>query len=219
VALEDELKHLDAEIRKLKIQFDLFFVGANPKPPLDQRDALEKQIKKYQGANMRNLGDRFLYNSIVNKFNAYSELWAKSMRSKEEGARVHPLAIHRAQQAALAETGGTAGPLPLAAAPAAGTRHGRVAAAARAAHDDAAEGSVWRVSTTERDQERLKSFYQEFIAAKTQVGDGKKPTFDAFAREIAKHAAALKGKVDCEAIDFKIYCKDKKVSIKAKPAK
>ena len=218
MALEDELRQLDNEIRKLKIQFDLYFVGANPKPPIDQRDALEKQVKKHQNTNMKNLGDRFLYNSIVNKFNAYSELWAKSMRVREEGARLHPLAVHKAHQAALTETGGTAGPVTQAA-PAAGTRHGRAAAAARAARTDAAEGSVWRVSATERDQERLKGFYQDFIAAKNQAGDSKKPTFDAFAREIAKHAAALKGKADCEAIDFKIYSKDNKVSIKAKPAK
>jgi len=40
-----------------------------------------------------------------------------------------------------------------------------------------------------------------------------------FAREIARHAAAIKGKVDCDVIDFKIYSKDNKVSIKAKPLK
>jgi hypothetical protein len=217
VALEDELRHLDNEIRKLKIQFDLYFVGANPKPPLDQRDVLDKKIKKYQNAHIKNLGDRFLYNSIVNKFNAYSELWSKSLRVKEEGVRLHPLAAHKAHQSALMETGGTAGPVTAAAA--GGTRHGRTAPAARAVRTDAAEGSVWRVTAPERDQERLKNFYQNFIAAKNQVGDSKKPTFDAFAREIAKHAAVLKGKADCEAIDFKIYCKDNKVSIKAKPAK
>ena len=219
MAMEEELRQLDNEIRKLKIQFDLYFVGASPKPPLDQRDTLDKKIKKLQNNNMKNLGDRFLYNSIVNKFNAYSELWTKSMRVREEGARLHPLAVHKAHQSALTETGGTAGPIPPSAPAPAGTRHGRSASAARAARTDAAEGSVWRVSATERDQERLKGFYQDFITAKNQVGDQKKPTFDAFAREIAKHAAALKGKADCEAIDFKIYSKDNKVSIKAKPAK
>jgi hypothetical protein len=208
VSLEEELQRIEHEIRKLKIQFDLYFVGANPKPPNDQRDALDKMIKKYQGVHMKNIADRFLYNSIVNKFNAYSELWSKSLRVREEGARVHPLAARAAHQSVQAETGGSNGAAPR-------------AAAGRAARGRSPEGVVssWKVSATARDEIGLRKLYDSFIAAKSQVGDERKPTFDAFAREIARHAAALKGKADCEAIDFKIYCKDNKVSLKAKPSK
>jgi hypothetical protein len=70
-----------------------------------------------------------------------------------------------------------------------------------------------------RDEPVLKDLYHSFIAAKDSAGDKKRPTFEAFAREIAKHTAAIKGKADCGAIDFKIHCKDNKVSIKAKPTR
>jgi len=230
LSLEDELHRIDHEIRKLKIQFDLYFVGANPKPPNDQRDTVEKLIKKYQNVHMKNVGDRFLYNSLVNKFNAYQELWNKSIRAKEEGVRVHPLAIHKAHQGALAELGGTNAQGALTAAqqqtggaPPGGPGGSGSAVRARAGHQRGhpADGEVasWRMPVVAGDNSHLQKLYQQFIAAKEQVGDAKKPTFDAFAREIARHTAVLKGKADCEAIDFKIYCKDNKVSIKAKPSK
>src|SRR5258706_8025909 len=199
VGFEDELRQIEGEIRKLKIEFDLYFIGANPKPPTDHRDALDKQIKKYQGTPMKSLGDRFLYNSIVNRFNAFSELWAKSLRAREEGVRVHPLALRQAHQAAKPENGGSAGPQAAAKA----QLNGKATAQA---------DRTWRIPVDRPADGELKTLYQSFIAAKDKAGDQKKPTFEAFAREIKKHAASIKGKVDCPAIDFKIDCKDKKVS-------
>lgn len=205
LTFEEELKRIDSEIRKLKIQFDLYFTGANPKPPSDQRDALDRLIKKHQNGS-KTVADRFLYNAIVNKFNAYSELWTKTLRTREEGARVHPLALRAAQQAAVAGTGGSNGS---AAAPHAGNRRGR----------PSETDGVWRIPARRTDETALKKLYASFIAAKEQSGDGRKPTFDVFAREVQRHAAALRDKVDCDAIDFKIYCRDNKVSLKGKPSK
>lgn len=215
MSLEEELHRIDHEIRKLKIQYDLYFVGANPKPPNDQREAVDKLLKKYQNVHMKNVGDRFLYNSLVNKFNAYQELWNKSIRVKEEGVRVHPLAVHKAHQGALAELGGSNQQGAISAAHA---QHGRRRAPHRGVPADG-EFASGRLPAAGSDDATLKQLYQKFIAAKDEVGDVKKPTFDAFAREIARHTAVLKGKADCDAIDFKIYCKDNKVSIKAKPSK
>jgi hypothetical protein len=209
VNLEEQLKHIDSEIRKLKIAFDLYFIGANPKPPNELREAVDKMLKKHQGTPMRNAAERFLYSSLVNKFNAYQELWSKGIKNKEEGARVHPLAARAAQRMAATETGGTTRPGPGA------------AAARRAARPAAAEGEIasGRLPTSRRDEEALRKLYNGFVAAKSRTGNAKTPSFDAFAREIAKQTAALRGKIDCDAIDFKIYCKDNKVSIKARPAK
>ena len=213
MTLEEELKQIESEIRKLKIAYDLYFVGSTPKPPNDQRDAIEKQIKKFSNVHMKNVADRFLYNSIVNKFNAFSELWNKGLRTREEGARLHPLAVRHAHQTAATETGGTAGP------PAA-ARQGHASGARAARGRPAAPADpVWKIPTTHHDDGAVRRLYTEYIAAKDRAGDAKKPTFDAFAREIARHAAALKGNADCQAIDFRIHSGDKKVSLKAKPSK
>ncbi|MGH9750943.1 MAG: MXAN_5187 C-terminal domain-containing protein [Candidatus Polarisedimenticolia bacterium] len=210
MTFEEELRRIDEEIRKLKIQFDLFFIGTQPKPPTDQRDALEKLIKRHQ-ASSKTVAERFLYNAVVNKFNTFSELWLKSLRAREEGARVHPLAARHAQQAAAQETGGTNRPN--------GGAAGAGARSARAGRHPHHGARAFRISTTAQDDAALRALYQDFVAAKTRAGDPKQPSFDAFAREIARHAATLRGKVACEAIDFTIHSSDNKVSIKGKPSR
>ncbi|MEK7798213.1 MAG: MXAN_5187 C-terminal domain-containing protein [Acidobacteriota bacterium] len=203
MTVEEDIRRIDVDITKLKIQFDLYFAGSVPRPPTSQRDALEKQVKQLQ-FSIKSVADRFLYNAVLNKFNAYSELWLKNLRIKEEGVHLHPLARRAAHRAAAAAgvTGGSNGSAAVGAAKA----HGP--------HPDS-----WRISTTRNDEKVLRNLYENFIAAKDQVGDQKKPSFDAFAREIARHTATIKDKVDCELIDFKIYSGENKVSIKAKPLK
>ena len=215
MTVEEDIRRIDVDITKLKIQFDLYFAGSVPRPPTSQRDALEKQVKQLQ-FSIKSVADRFLYNAVLNKFNAYSELWLKNLRIKEEGVHLHPLARRAALRSAAAAgiTGGTNGS---AAAGAAAARQGhgrRGAAKGHGPHPDS-----WRISTSGKDEKALKNLYENFIAAKDQVGDQKKPSFDAFARQIARHTATIKGQVDCELIDFKIYFKDNRVSIKAKPLK
>jgi len=213
LTFDEELHRIDLDIIKLKIQFDLYFIGSVPKPPIDQRDALDKVVKKAQ-FNVKSSADRFLYNAVLNKFNAYSELWLKNLRIREEGVHLHPLARRAARQTAgsAAANGGSNGSGAGARAADAAHRNGDAKP-----HEQAPD--TWRISASRRDEPTLKNLYDRFIAAKDQVGDQKKPSYDAFAREIARHAAAIKGKVDCDVIDFKIYSKDKKVSIKAKPLK
>ena len=215
MTVEEEIRQIDTQITKLKIQFDLYFVGSVPKPPTDQRDALDKQLKKLQ-FNLKTSGERFLYNAVLNKFNAYSELWLKNLRAREEGVHVHPLARRHARQTAAAagSAGGSNGSAARGATAHAAARH-------KGGHKpgDHRPADSWRLSTTQKNDAALKSLYQTFVAAKARAGDQKTPSFDAFAREIARHTAAIKGQVDCETIDFKIYSKDNKVSIKAKPLK
>lgn len=203
MTVEEDIRRIDLDITKLKIQFDLYFAGSVPRPPTSQRDALEKQVKQLQ-FSIKSVADRFLYNAVLNKFNTYSELWLKNLRIKEEGVHLHPLARRVAHHAAAAAgvTGGSNG-----------------SAAVGAAKTHGPHPDSWRISTTRNDEKALRNLYENFIAAKDQVGDQKKPSFDAFAREIARHSATIKDKVDCELIDFKIYCNENKVSIKAKPLK
>ncbi len=208
---EEEIRQIDTDITKLKIQFDLYFLGSVPRPPMNERDALDKQLKKLQ-FNLKSPGERFLYNSVVNKFNAFSELWLKKVNTKEEGAHLHPLARRHAMRAggAAGATGGSAG---------AGARQGSTKRRAGKTGANAPTQDSWRIPTAGKDEAALKSFYENFIAAKERVGDSKRPSFEAFSREIARHAATLKGQGDCDQVDFRIYCDDKKISIKAKPLK
>src|SRR6266850_1811665 len=99
MTLEEQLGALDARIRKLKVQFDLFFSGLLPKPPLDERDALEREIKRLGNSRDMKLPQRFLYNTLLSRWNAFTELWGKRLTAKEEGERVAPATRRRTRQA------------------------------------------------------------------------------------------------------------------------
>jgi hypothetical protein len=213
---EEELKQIDFEIKRLKVQYDLYFSGANPRPPHDQRDALGRQLRRFQGVSMTNMSERFLYNSVVNKFNTFQELWNKMTRIREEGARVHPLAARRGAKPAtgpvrpgVASTNPGAG---AAGAGAAATPPARPAHAGRAAHDS------WRIRPAGGDSPELRALYEGYLTARRNAGESRPVAFETFAREVARHAAAIKGKVDCEAVEFRIYSTDNKVTLKARPS-
>lgn len=217
MTFEEDLKRLDVEIKKLKIQFDLYFIGSIPKPPTDQRDTLDKQVKQLQNST-KSVADRFLYNSLVNKFNAFSDLWSKTLKNREEGVRLHPAAARAAQRAAQEETGGTLGP-PKGRGRGNGTGHSGTARGSKSRPGAGDGADFWRIPVDRHDDGAVRRLYESFIAAKDKSGDARKPAYDTFAKEIARHAATLKGKANCEAIDFTIYSSGNKVSIKGKPTK
>ncbi|HEV8198410.1 MAG TPA: MXAN_5187 C-terminal domain-containing protein [Candidatus Polarisedimenticolia bacterium] len=208
MSMEDDLKALDFEIRRLKVQYDLYFQGANPRPPTDQHGALSRAFRKLQGVELRNMAERFMYSSVVNKFNTFQELWNKMMRMKEEGARVHPLAARAAKRAAQAGNGGSAVPIPSSTPPAA-------PAAKPQARRPAGTGAV-RIQANQPDEAKVRRLYESFIAARSLSGDARPLAFESFAREIARQTAALQAKNPCEAVEFKIYSKDNKVALKVR---
>jgi len=229
MTLEEELKHIDHEIRRLKVQYDLYFFGTIPRPPNDQREALARQVRKLQGIEMRNMADRFLYNNVVNKFNTFVELWTKLLRIKEEGCRTHPLAARSAQRSARTETGGSqrpvtppepdvraavGGPDAEAAPPVTGPTD---APPHSSEPGKPGPAQAWRIGTEQGQEESLRGLYDSFVAARQEAGDPRSVPFDDFAREVARQAAAIKGKADCEAVEFRIYSRENKVTIKARP--
>jgi len=228
---EEELKAIDYEIKRLKVQYDLYFSGTQARAPHDLREALGRKLNRFQGVSLTNMAERFLYNAVVNKFNTLQELWIKMTRIKEEGARAHPLAVRAAQRKAMMDKAadrGAAKPGPSrpagspAAAPAAGAASSGAQAAATAqaaaAKADAAHSAAWRLRPAGGDDPGLRSLYESFIAARKGAGETRPLGFDAFAREVARHMATLKAKSDCEAVEFKIYSRDNKVTLKARPA-
>ncbi len=95
VQIEADIERLEAGIRQLKIQYDMFFAGAIPKQPLELRSELERLIKRYSNAPIRKYAHRFHFNSLATRFNSLAELWAKTLRGIEEGDRPTPTAPER----------------------------------------------------------------------------------------------------------------------------
>jgi hypothetical protein len=93
VGIEADIERIEAGIRQLKIQYDMFFAGAIPKQPLELRSALERLLKRYTNAPLRKYAHRFHFSSLAARYTSLSELWAKTLKTMEEGDR-SALVIH-----------------------------------------------------------------------------------------------------------------------------
>ena len=82
--LDQRLSRLEDDIRKLKIDFDIYFNGASKRPPLEARARLESYIKRV--ADNRNLSyaQRYQFNTLVARFTSYRELWRRMLKARGE---------------------------------------------------------------------------------------------------------------------------------------
>lgn len=82
--IDQQLGRMEDDIRKLKIDFDIFFNGATRRAPLEARARLESYIKRI--ADNRNLtySQRYYFNTLVARFTSYRELWRRTLKAKGE---------------------------------------------------------------------------------------------------------------------------------------
>ena len=83
-AVDKQLGKLEDDIRRLKIEFDIFFNGAVKRPPLEARARLESQIKRISDNRGLSYGQRYKLNGLIARFTSYRELWRRTMRMKGE---------------------------------------------------------------------------------------------------------------------------------------
>ncbi|HXK08917.1 MAG TPA: MXAN_5187 C-terminal domain-containing protein [Vicinamibacteria bacterium] len=198
MALQDDLDRLDTAIRQLQVKWDLFFNGAEKKPPAELQSQVEALVKRYSNAEIRNNGERFRYQSLSARFTSFNELWQKRLRAREEGKvfGVHGL---RADQlpppapppAALRTAGGSAG---------------------------GPSGEI-RVSDPARDTTAVRELYERFLEERRRAGETKTPPFESFRQLIGQQTTRLQAEKGAQAVDFRLETKDGKVSLKARIVK
>jgi hypothetical protein len=83
--IEEQLNRLEEDLRRLKIEFDIYFNGAAKRPPYDTKSRVETVIKRIADDRSLSFAQRYLYNSLVARYTAFRELWRRTMQGREEG--------------------------------------------------------------------------------------------------------------------------------------
>jgi hypothetical protein len=91
---DEQLTRLEEDIRRLRIEFDIFFNGAAKRPPYDTKGRVETLIKRLGDDRTLTYAQRFRYNSLIARYNAFRDLWRRTMQGREEGR--DPMAAARA---------------------------------------------------------------------------------------------------------------------------
>ncbi|HEY3174770.1 MAG TPA: MXAN_5187 C-terminal domain-containing protein [Candidatus Polarisedimenticolia bacterium] len=199
--IEESLSKIETGIRQLKLQYDMFFAGVQPRQPYELRKDLEIALKTLGNTAMQRFSDRYRFNSLATRYQTMAELWGKMLRAKEEG-RLRPgipgFVEPVRKRAATPAT------------PAAGVR--------------TAEGPVVHRFSTSRpsaEDPSLRMFYDKFVeASKTsRAGDSKSVSYRSFLKQIEARTKSIKEKAGCDTVSYSIVVKDGGVTLKAIPGK
>jgi hypothetical protein len=93
--VDRELTTLEAELKRLEAEYNMFFAGRLPRPPWETRGRVEAHVKRIDRLRLMNTGDRFRFEMIQTRFQTFIDLWDRGLRSREEG-RAGPFAQPKA---------------------------------------------------------------------------------------------------------------------------
>lgn len=82
---ERELRTLEAELKRLEAEYNMYFAGRLPRPPWETRKHVENMVKRLDRAHIANYGDRFRFTTLQTRFTKFLDLWDRALRAKEEG--------------------------------------------------------------------------------------------------------------------------------------
>src|SRR6201987_4808651 len=87
VTTDEELTVLDTQLRRLKIEYEIFFSNPTKKPPSDIEWKVLTLLRKFSDGGRMSFSQRYRYNEIAQRYAVYSDLWRKKSRIREEGYR------------------------------------------------------------------------------------------------------------------------------------
>lgn len=89
MTVDEEFNKLEDDIRRLKIEYEVYFNGGAPRPPSDIVFRVETVIKRYTSDQSKlSFPQRFRLTNLVQKYAVNAQLWRRRLQEKEEGRSV-----------------------------------------------------------------------------------------------------------------------------------
>ena len=84
-AVAHDLALLEAELKRLEAEYNMFFAGRLPRPPWETRARVQAIVKRIDRTPMTNYGDKFRFSTLQSRFTTFIDLWDRGLRAREEG--------------------------------------------------------------------------------------------------------------------------------------
>jgi hypothetical protein len=101
--VDEKLTRLEEDIRRLKIEFDIFFNGAAKRPPYDTKGRVETMLKRMGDDRSLSYAQRFRYSSLASRYNLFRDVWRRTMQGREDGRNPMATARANAKEQAVAD--------------------------------------------------------------------------------------------------------------------
>jgi hypothetical protein len=204
LTIDEELNLLHEQLRRLKIEYEIFFNNPTKRPPADVEWRVTNLIRKFSDGTRMNFAQRYRYNQMAQQYAIQSDLWRKKTRIREEGYR-------RPQDAVLAVQGAGGRAERENARPVYGVGNG--------AKNTADEPFSIQCSDGEGDREKIESLYKALNTAKQTSGEQAGGSFDSFAAFVKKKTKEIRKQHGCESVVYSVEMQDGRAKLKAKAKK
>jgi hypothetical protein len=205
VTTDEELNVLETQLRRLKIEYEVFFSNPTKRPPTDIEWKVLSLLRKFSDGGRMSFSQRFRYNEMAQRYAIYSDLWRKKSRIREEGYR-------RPQDALLAVQG--VRPEVEEHKPHHNPVYGLSQAAAAGAAATSQPFTLHNVDQGEHEQvERL---YNTLVAAKKKAGENVSGNLNSFNSFVQKKTQEIRKQYGCQDVEFSVELTDGHVKLKAK---
>jgi hypothetical protein len=209
VTTDEELNVLETQLRRLKIEYEMYFSNPTKRPPTDVEWKVLSLLRKFSDGGRMSFSQRFRYNEMAQRYAIYSDLWRKKSRIREEGYR-------RPQDALLAVQGvrpeveeHKAHHNPV---------YGLSHAAAAGAEGTVATPQPFTAhsSADKAEHEQVERLYNTLVAAKKKAGENVTGNLDSFSTFVHKKTAEIRKQYGCQDVEFSVELNGGQVKLKAK---
>jgi hypothetical protein len=83
--VQRDLLTLEAELKRLEAEYNMFFSGRAKRPPLETRSRVEAMVKRWDRGHIDTAADRFRFQTLQARFQKFIDLWDRGLRAREEG--------------------------------------------------------------------------------------------------------------------------------------
>ena len=200
MTIDEELDLLDSNLRRLKIEYEIYFSSPNKRPPADTEWRVVNAIRKFGDGNIggqrMSFSQRYRYNEMAQRYAVLSDLWRKKGRIKEEGYR-------RPQDALLAVQGVR---------PTDGVETTRA--------DASTEGKPFTIAFAEASGEKdnVELLFKALSDAKRGAGmdTSKSGSLESFASFVRNKTAQIRKEYGCQEVEYSVEMQDGQVRLKAR---
>ncbi len=212
MTVDEELNLLEQQLRRLKIEYEMFFNNPAKRPPADVEWKVLSLIRKFSDSARLSFSQRFRYNEMAQRYAIQSDLWRKKTRIREEGYRRPADALLSVQGVRVSEEHVAKHH------PVYGLARNTAAASAATPAIDQASDRPFSVQCSGAAAERpqVESLYKALAEAKQKSGEKVSGDLDSFAAFVKKKTSEIRKEHGCDTVEYSVELQGGRVKLKAK---
>ena len=198
MTIDEELGLLESNLRRLKIEYEVFFSNPQKKPPADLEWRVLALLRKFSDGSRLSFAQRYKFNEMAQRYAIYSDLWRKKTRIREEGYR-------RPQDALLAVQGVRI------------EEHEPEHKVYGVSHKPAAnEPFAVQCSDPGAETDKVEKLYGALTEAKKKNGENVSGSLDSFKAFVQKKTQEIRKQISCSKVEYVVEVQDGRVKLRAK---